>query len=136
VAARTHLLRRGCARRTWDPCCVLGIFSNPQPSGGDLSPAWSSTQPAWTLPLTPHWRTSPNFRGDLSSRRVIYLYPDPDSHPRRTNCVLTRRGRTCLAGEHTPKNTRGNTPVLSSLFLFYFLLAFFSTFLSNQELGG
>lgn len=54
----------------------------------------------------------------------IYIVCEPDSQPRRTNCVLARGGRTCLAGEtlkHTRKDSRSVAPLL------LFPVSFFSS---------
>lgn len=54
----------------------------------------------------------------------VYIVCEPDSQPRRTNCVLARGGRTCLAGEtlkHTRKDSRSVAPLL------LFPVSFFSS---------
>lgn len=117
-----------------------GIFSTGSRAEGTVSPVRRSAQPAWTLPLTQNKRTDTHtnthtqnkhytFRRWYSSflrHKVLFIYIvcEPDSQPRRTNCVLARGGRTCLAGEtlkHTRKDSRSVAPLL------LFPVSFFSS---------
>lgn len=106
-----------------------------------------------------HWHTCKNshytfVRWSFSSWRgstrhsvlFIYIVWEPDSQPRRTNCVLTRRARTSLALGKTHQNPREKDsrpvapphPATTTSSLCYFLSFFFLAIyflLPNQEPG-
>jgi len=156
VAARTHLSHRGCARRTWAPSCDPGDLQQPQPSEGHSEPGQEqrsarldSSADTQTHAKTRRKNRATHFGGDIFPFRrhsvlFIYIVREPDSQPRRTNCVSARGGRTCSAegGKHTKTHAKrlpfSRPPsFISCQFLFFFLFFFLANYflLPNQEPG-
>lgn len=136
MAAPTHLSRRGCARRTWDPSCVPGDLQHPQPSAGDpqpgpekRSPRLDSSSETYTNTHThTHTKQAPLISeaifplprytcGDTACYLFISCVSLTVSRGGQ-NCVLARRGRTSLAGENTPKHAKRLSFCRPLVFLF------------------
>lgn len=70
-----------------------------------------------------------SFSSPRASRRrsvlFIYIVCEPDSQPRRTNCVSARRARTSSAGENTPKHSRKDSRPVANPPVFWFPVSFF-----------